>query len=116
MLDRLLNAYLGGTVDEGTLQKKSEELKREMSLVTEALERLPTTGPGDSKKAVAVFDFAQEVADSWQRSTWAARREILASVSLNRMLSDTSLCLTKRKPFDLLAEGLLFGESRGNWI
>ena len=116
MLDRLLNAYLGGTVDEGTLQKKSEELKRELSLVNEALERVTKVGPGDSATAVAVFDFSQEVAEYWQRSTWPARREILVSVSLNRALSDVSLCLTKRKPFDLLAEGLLFGESRGDRI
>lgn len=116
MLDRLLNAYLGGTVDEGTLQRKSEELKRELSLVNEALERVTNNGPGDSELAVAVFDFSQEAAETWQRSTWPVRRQILSSLSLNRTLSDTSLCVTKRKPFDLLAEGLLFGENRGDRI
>lgn len=116
MLDRLLNAYLAGTVDEGTLQKKSEELKRELSLVNEALEGVTKVGPGDNDLAVAVFDFSQEAAESWQRSTWPVRREILTSVSLNRTLSDVNLCVIKRKPFDLLAEGLFFGESRGDWI
>jgi hypothetical protein len=114
MLDRLLNAYLGGTVDEGTLKKKTEELKRELSLVNEALDRVTQDGPGDSELAVSLFDFSQEAATTWQRSTWPARRQILSALSLNRILSDTSLCLTKRKPFDLLAEGLLFNTSRGD--
>ena len=64
----------------------------------------------------AVFDFSQNLANLWRGSNYAVRREILECVSLNRLLSDTSLYLEKRKPFDILAEGLSFKDGRGDWI
>jgi hypothetical protein len=44
------------------------------------------------------------------------RREILDTVCLNRTLSDVSLVGTKRKPFDILSEGLDLKNSRGDRI
>ena len=44
------------------------------------------------------------------------RRQVPATVSLNRALSDVSLCVTMRKPFDVLAEGLSLIDGRGEWI
>ena len=54
--------------------------------------------------ALAVFDWSQEAAEMWQRSKIAQKRAILEALSLNRVLSATSLCVQKRKPFDILAE------------
>ena len=55
-------------------------------------------------RALSVFDFSQNLATAWEGSNSEARREILDCVSLNRTVTDTTLCVTKRKPFDYLAE------------
>lgn len=116
MQDRLLNAYLAGAVEEGQYRAKSEELRAELAGVTEARARLGRVEAGAIETAFTVFDWCQNAGDHWRRSNSAVRRRILDSVSLNRTLSDVSLCLAKRKPFDLLAEGLDSSKSRGDWI
>ncbi len=45
MQDCLLNAYLAGTVDEGTFKAKSNELKAEAAKADEALTQLGGTAP-----------------------------------------------------------------------
>ena len=57
----------------------------------------------------------------WKSHYWPVtgswlRRELLNAVCLNRSLTDLSLETTKRKPFDILAEGLEIKKSRGDWI
>ncbi len=116
MQDRLLNAYLAGTIDEATLRAKSDDLRGDMARVTEALEGVTRLDEGAIDRAMALFDFAQHAADVWRGSNSAPRREILDAVSLNRTLSDATLCIQKRKPFDLLAGGLVLKRSRGDWI
>jgi hypothetical protein len=44
------------------------------------------------------------------------KREILESVSLNRLLGDVTLVLEKRKPFDELVKRPLVTTSRGDRI
>ncbi len=45
---------------------------------------------------------------------YAAKRRILEIVFLNCRLDDTTLVPTMRKPFDILAEGLVSNLSRGD--
>lgn len=59
MQDRLLNAYLVGTVEEEVYQTKLTELKREIADIDEALETAPQWDPETPEKAMAVFDFSQ---------------------------------------------------------
>ena len=42
------------------------------------------------------------------------KRELLEALSLNRSLSDVTLCVTKRKPFDILAEQTILNKNRGD--
>ncbi|HSW46483.1 MAG TPA: hypothetical protein VLM89_13020 [Phycisphaerae bacterium] len=65
---------------------------------------------------MAVFDWSQGAAEAWQRSIIAEKRAILEAVSLNRMLSDVSLCVEKRKPFSFLAERPSIRLDRGERI
>ncbi|MCX7424663.1 MAG: recombinase family protein [Planctomycetia bacterium] len=116
MQDRLLNAYLAGTVEEVVFKAKSNELKAEMSRTDEAFTQLGDTGSAPAETALALFDWTQRAADVWRGSNNALRREILNCVCLNRTLGDLSLYLAKRKPFDVLAEGLEIENSRGDWI
>ena len=116
MQDRLLNAYLAGTVEEEVFKAKSDELKAEMAKTDEALAQLGDTAPARGDTALALFDWTQRAADAWRGSNTAVRRQILDCVCLNRALGDISLCLEKRKPFDVFAGGLDLKNSRGDRI
>ncbi|MAG92989.1 MAG: hypothetical protein CMJ48_04480, partial [Planctomycetaceae bacterium] len=115
MQERLLNAYLAGTVDEATLSAKQSALRDEGTQVADSLARLATAGefqPEDVRVALAVFEFAQNAAEIWRGSKMLEKREMLESVSLNRMLGDVTLVVEKRKPFDELVKRPLVTTSR----
>ena len=95
--DRLLNAYLVGTIEEVVYKAKSNELKAEAAKRT-SVGPVGRRGPGS------------------RGSNNAIRREILDSVCLNRTLGDVNRDATKRKPFDVFAEGLEIKNSRGEPI
>ena len=116
MQDRLLNAYLVGTVEETAYTAKSDELKAETAKADEYLAQLGDTASGCGETALKLFDWSQQAADLWRGSNNALRREILDSVCLNRASSDVSLVTTKRKPFHVFAERLDLENSRGDRI
>ena len=116
MQDRLLNAYLAGTVEEIVYKAKSNELKAEAAKTGEALAQLGDAAQRRGETALSQFDWAQRAADVWRGSNNALRREILDAVCLNRTLTDVTLVTTKRKPFDVFAKGLDLKNSRGDWI
>ena len=116
MQDRLLNAYLAGTVEEVVYKAKSNELKAEAAKADEALAQLGDVDPTRAETALALFDWTQNAAEIWRGSNNAVRREILDSVCLNRTLTDLNLDATKRKPFDVFAKGLEIKNSRGDMI
>ena len=60
--------------------------------------------PVDLDLGLKIFDFSQNVVELWLGSNISARREILDLLCLNRRLSDVSLELVKRKPFDEIAK------------
>ena len=116
MQDRLLDAYLGGVIAEGTFEEKSEQLKGQMAEAEARLERSGDTPPMGGDMALQVFDWTQRLPEVWRGSNDARKRLILEAVSLNRILSDVTLTLEKRKPFDILAEGPSFKDGRGGEI
>ncbi len=116
MQDRLLNAYLAGTVDEPAFAAKSAELKDEAGRVDGLIAGLGDVSTTRGGTALALFDWSQKGAELWRGSNTATRREILDSVCLNRTLSDVNLVATKRKPFDQLAKRLENENSRGDRI
>jgi site-specific DNA recombinase len=116
MQDRLLNAYLAGTIDEALHKSKSEELRQDMARLDEAMEGQAPGEADTNDIALRLFDWCQNAAENWLGSTSTARREILDAVSLNRRLGADSLEISKRKPFDVLAEGSVLERSRGDRI
>ena len=116
MQERLLNAYLVGTIDEATLAARQTQLRDEAAHVAATLATCGDLGPEDVRTALGVFAFAQNAAQIWHGSTMDQKREILESVSLNRLLSDVSLVVEKRKPFDELAKRPLDTSSRDGGI
>jgi len=116
MQDRLLNGYLEGAIDEATFTAKSAELKARLEEVEKGMDEAGVDDPLLRDRALGLFDLSQHLVDIWHGSNWNRRREVLECVSLNRALSDVSLVLTKRKPFDVLAERLSSRFGRGDWI
>ena len=112
MQDRLLNAYLANTIDEATYNAKSAELKSETLKAEEEIEKLNDVQSLDADLGLRLFDWSQNVAESWLGSNNCQEREILDLLCLNRAMSDVSLLLAKRKPFDFLSERLKCQSSR----
>ena len=80
-------------------------------------------GSRSGETAVRLFDWTQNAAEIWRGSNSTPRRRItpemnicerrtLDLICLNRTAGDLSLCLTKRKPFDVFAERLNLKNSR----
>ena len=66
--------------------------------------------------AVKAFELSQSLRERWFTADYAAKRRILEIICLNCSLDDANLCVTMRKPFDLLAKWLVSKDSRGDWI
>ena len=116
MQDRLLNGYLAGHIEEQTFQTKSHDLKTQLEEVERQLDEADKFDPACGEAALATFEFSQNLVELWRGSNSAGKRELLDVVSLNRKVSDVSLVLTKRKPFDFLVERPFLKESRGDRI
>ena len=84
---------------------EAEEVERE-------LEEVGREDPDLGKFALDLFDLSANLGEIWRGSNSATKKELLACVSLNRMLSDVSLVTTKRKPFDEIAKRPVFEPSR----
>lgn len=115
-LDRLMNVFLDGAVEQAEFTAKQGQLRAELADLDRQLEETPRYDAKRGELALTVFDFMQNAADLWRRSKMPLRREILAAVSLNRKVSDVSLVLEKRKPFDVSIEGPSFHFGRTDWI
>ncbi len=66
--------------------------------------------------AVKVFELSQTLREQWLTADYSAKRRLLEIVLLNCTFDDGTLCPTMRKPFDILAEGLLVSSSRAGGI
>lgn len=94
--------------------EKATELRDEethTSRETEAMtrERYDITGI-----AVKSFELSQTRKDKWLNADYRAKHQLLEIVCLNFSLDGVTLALTKRKPFDLLAERPAIQWSRGD--
>jgi site-specific DNA recombinase len=69
MQERLLNAYLGGTVEEPAFKAKTVDLKGEAARIDETLAQLGNVDPTCGEAALAVFDWAQNAAETWRGSS-----------------------------------------------
>lgn len=114
--NRLLTVFLAGAVDEAAFRAKSAELGGQMAVVEESIRKLGESDKHRGGVARTIFGWSQNAADLWRGSNSSVRRDILDLVYLNRTLGDVTLYAPKRKPFDVLAEGLKIENSRGDRI
>ena len=81
-------------------------------VVQVALDRSHETAELTSK----VFELSQTLRQQWLTADYATKCRLLEIVFLNCRLDGANLVPTMRKPFDVLAEGLVSKNSRGDWI
>jgi site-specific DNA recombinase len=111
--DRLLNLRINDQIDEATFGRKQTELRDRLASIKLQLEVVDRSHDETADLAMKVFELSQTLREQWITADYTAKRRILEIVCLNCQLVDGTLCPTIRKPFDVLAEGLLVPDSGG---
>jgi len=114
--DRLLNLRLSDDIDQPTFARKSTELRDRLASIKLQLDALDRSRDELGELASKVFELSQTLRQQWLTADYSAKRRILEIVCLNCTLDGATLCPEMRKPFDVLAEGLISKNSRGDRI
>ena len=114
--DRLLNMRLSDDIDQETFARKHTELRDRLASIKLQLDVLDRSHDETAELASKVFELSQTLRQQWLTADYAAKRRILEIVFLNCVLDDVTLVPTMRKPFDVLAEGLISEKSRDDKI
>jgi site-specific DNA recombinase len=114
--DRLLNLRLADDIDQETFARKSTELRDRLASIKLQLDALDRSHDETAELASKVFELSQTLREQWLTADYDAKRRILEIVCLNCTLDGATLVPTMRKPFDVLAEGLVSENSRGDRI
>ncbi len=110
--DRLLNLRLGEEIDEPTFGRKGTELRDRMASIKLQLDAIDRSHDETAELTSKVFELSQTLREKWVSADYDKKRRILEIVCLNCTLDGATLCPTIRKPFDVLAEGLISENSR----
>ena len=114
--DRLLNLRLSDDIDQTMFARKSTELRDRLAAIKLQLDAVDRSHDENAELASKVFELSQTLRERWLTADYATKRQILEIVCLNCRLDDRTLVLEMRKPFDILAEGLLVSSSRAGGI
>ena len=114
--NRLLNLRLLEEIDEKTMAVKATELRNWEANFMVQLAACDVGRHEKSEIAGKAFELLQTIGRQWFTADSAVKRRYLEIVCLNFVLDDVTLVPTMRKPFDVLAEGLISKDSRGDKI
>jgi DNA invertase Pin-like site-specific DNA recombinase len=114
--DRLLNLRLHEEVDADTFATKQTELRDRVARLKLQIDASDRTHDENADIAIKAFELSQNLRAKWLTADFVAKRRILEILCLNWTLNGVSLVPEMRKPFDLLVEGLVSEESRGDKI
>ncbi len=114
--DRLLNLRLADDIDQETFARKSTEIRDRLASIKLQLDALDRSHDETAELASKVFELSQTLRSQWLTADYNAKRRILEIVCLNCRLDGATLVPEMRKPFDVLAEGLVSEKSRGDRI
>ncbi len=103
---------LAEEIDEATFARKHTEMRDRLSSIKLQLDVLDRSHDESADLASKVFELSQTLKQQWLTADYTAKRRMLEIVFLNCRLEDVTLVPTIRKPFDVLAEGLLSENSR----
>ena len=107
---------LSEDIDQETFTKKHTELRDQLALIKLQLDGVDRSHDETADLAAKVFERSQPLRNQWLTADYAAKRRILEIVFLNCVLDAVTLVPIMRKPFDVLAEGLLSDKSRAGGI
>jgi site-specific DNA recombinase len=101
-------------VDQATFGRKSTEIRDRRASIKLQLDPHDRSHDETAELALKVFELSQTFREQWLTANYDAKRRILEIVCLNCWLDGATLMAEMRKPFDVLAEGLISENSRGN--
>jgi hypothetical protein len=114
--DRLLNLRLSDDIEQETFARKHTEIRDRLAAIKLQMDALDRGHDETAELAAKVFELSQTLRQQWLTADYPEKRRLLEIVFLNCRLDDATLVPEMRKPFDVLAEGLLTKNSRGGWI
>jgi hypothetical protein len=114
--DRLVNMRMFDEITAETFAAKSTELRDRAAALRLQLETTDRQHDEVGEIAVKALELSQSLTQKWVAAGYAEKRRILEIICLNFRLDDVTLVPTMRKPFDIVAKGLLMQSSRGDWI
>lgn len=114
--DKLLDMRLREDIDQDTYAAKQTQLRDRLASIKLQRDALDRSHDEVADLASRVFELSQTLTQKWLSADVFEKRRILEIVFLNCTLDDVTLCPTIRKPFDILAEGLISKNSRGDRI
>lgn len=114
--DQLLNLRLLEEIDESTFAEKHTELRDRVARLQLQAEALERSKDENANIAVKAFELSQTLQEKWLAADPRAKRQIIEIVCLNLTLDGVTLVPEWRKPFDVLAEGLISENSRDDRI
>lgn len=116
LVARWFNMRLADDVDQTTYARKSTEIRYRLASIKLQLDAVDRSRDEMGELASKVFELSQTLGEKWLAADCEEKRRILEIVCLNFSLVDVNLVPTIKKPFDVLAEGLLVSSSRGGGI
>ncbi|MBA3313513.1 MAG: recombinase family protein [Planctomycetota bacterium] len=114
--DRLLNLRIADNIDEQTFAHKQTELRDRLASIKLQLDVVDRSHDEMSELASKVFELSQTLHQKWLTADYSEKRRILEIIWLNCQLDGVTLVPVMRKPFDVIAEGLLLKESGADGI
>ena len=112
-LDSAYAEYLDGKIDQEQHQRLKEEWTQEREDVKARLAEHERAADTYTELGVQVVELCQALPERWLASELAVKRELLDILLLNCTFDGATLAPTYRKPFDLLAEGLVCATGGG---
>ena len=114
--ERLLQLRLDGLIENERFAQEDASLRDQAASVAQQLAAV-SKGQGEAVEvALAVFELSQRLEKTWGTADFSVKRRLLDLVCLNRTLQGENLVIQLRKPFDLMAEGLVADANRGGGI
>jgi DNA invertase Pin-like site-specific DNA recombinase len=113
---RLVDMRISQEIEADIFAGKQTELRDRIADLKLQLDVVDRSNDEMCDLAARVFELSQALRQKWLTADYATKRRILEIVFLNCRLDGATLVPTIRKPFDVLAEGLLVQSSRDDRI
>jgi DNA invertase Pin-like site-specific DNA recombinase len=98
-LNRLLDAFISGTVEKSVYDAKALEIRDEVERIKQEEMSESRVNSSFIETVEAAFNLTQRAAETWLVSNWPVKRQLLEIFSLKCELDDASLTITWNKPF-----------------